>query len=314
VLATRAFAHSSIGSYLRRHGVDANGLAVGDDFGGLAAFAEEAASALGDPDLGVHAALEEVLLPAVEAAPGPVAAVAGEPAPGPLTVAEALERFCAASAEGDPRVRFTVEIADTGAVLALRVPASARPIGRHASELLMVAALGWVRAIAGRLGVPRRAWTSSPPPPDVSALAAALGGAALAFRAPDTGFILEPDVLRAPVVAPERVPAATGGDLVGDMRALLRPTLRDGAAPVTSLARALAMSTRTLQRRLLGLGTTYAEVLDDLRRDHARLHLERRGVSVASAARQVGYSDSRAFIRAFRRWTGGTPGTYRLAG
>src|SRR5262249_38745945 len=153
-------------------------------------LADEAAAAVGDPDLGVHAA--------VEATPAPPHVAAS----GPMTVAQALERFCAASAERDPRVRFAVEIADTGAVLALRAPASGRPIGRHASGLLLVTALGWVRAVAGRDIVPRRAWTSAAAPTDTTALNAALGGAPLDFRAPDTGFILEPDVLAAPVAAP----------------------------------------------------------------------------------------------------------------
>jgi AraC-like DNA-binding protein len=308
VFATRAHALSSILSFLRRRGFDADGLATRHGVGAaeapepaaLSAFAEEAAAVTGVFDLGVQAALESE-------------PVRGEAAAEPMALAAALERWCAATAALDPRVRFTVEITETGAVLALRVPASGRGLGRHASELLLVSALAWVRAVTGCTIVPQRAWLGHVAPADSTALAAALGGAPLSFRAPDSGFILEPEALAAPVVVPELVPVPAGRDLVGDMRALLRPTLREGVAPVGALARALGMSTRTLQRRLLGLGTTYAEVLDDLRRDHARLHLERRGVSVAAAARQTGYSDSRAFIRAFRRWTGGTPGTYRTA-
>jgi AraC-like DNA-binding protein len=76
------------------------------------------------------------------------------------------------------------------------------------------------------------------------------------------------------------------------------------------LAQQLAMSERTLKRRLAEKHTTYTELLDRAR--HARaLELLRTGSSVEEASERLGYSDAANFTRAFRRWTGQSPRALR---
>lgn len=87
---------------------------------------------------------------------------------------------------------------------------------------------------------------------------------------------------------------------------LLEPGLADGKVPVDRIARALGCSRQTLYRRLKAEGTSFAAILDDLRRRRAVAML-RRGARVKEVAYAVGFSDPAAFSRAFKRWTGASP-------
>ncbi len=308
MLAIRTSFLSTLNEGLRARGKDPAALASGSgvawEESSLAEVADVAARLLGEPDLGVRLA-ERTTWPL------------GAPAPVELgtvpTVADALARLAALSGRGDPRARFTFEFAETGGVLALHVAGAPQGLGRHGNEHALAMALGLARAFRGRAIVPRRAWLAHPEPADSSAIRAVLGCSDIVFGAGDSGLVLDADTLATPAQAELPAPPEGGAlDLVAELRARLRPHLRGPLPGVSTLARALAMSTRTLQRRLGELGTSYGDVLDDLRRDLARLRLEQRDLSVAAAARQLGYSDSRAFIRAFRRWTGATPGAYQV--
>ncbi len=80
-------------------------------------------------------------------------------------------------------------------------------------------------------------------------------------------------------------------------------------APVEVLAARLAMSPRTLQRRLSGEGTSLEQIRDLVAFQTALLSLSRR--SCPALANSLGYSDERAFRRAFIRWSGLTPSKMR---
>ncbi len=78
-----------------------------------------------------------------------------------------------------------------------------------------------------------------------------------------------------------------------------------------STAAALHMSTSSLQKRLALEGTSFQSLKDDLRRDLAIVRLSTGTVSLETLSRELGFSDSPTFQRAFKVWTGGAPGTYR---
>lgn len=99
----------------------------------------------------------------------------------------------------------------------------------------------------------------------------------------------------------------------GRVESLLMPVLHTGEIGVESIAARLGMSRATLFRRLKAEGTTFAGVLDDLRRRLALHYLAGRRVSVNETAYLVGFSDPAAFSRAFKRWTGASPRTVRRA-
>jgi AraC-like DNA-binding protein len=85
--------------------------------------------------------------------------------------------------------------------------------------------------------------------------------------------------------------------------------LPQGKAKAQRVAKALALSVRTLSRRLADEGTTYAEVVDQ--RTLALQYLKEPGMSLSQIAWLLGYEGSTSFNHAFRRWTGQSPSAAR---
>lgn len=77
------------------------------------------------------------------------------------------------------------------------------------------------------------------------------------------------------------------------------------------IAEELSLSTHTLRRRLKIEGSSFQEIKDSLRRDRAQSLLNVPDNSIQDIALQLGFSESAAFARAFKKWTGLTPGAYR---
>lgn len=95
------------------------------------------------------------------------------------------------------------------------------------------------------------------------------------------------------------------------VESLLMPMLHTGGASADAVAERLKISRQTLYRRLKSEGATFEDVLDDLRRRLSLHYLSERKASVNETAYLVGFSDPTAFSRAFKRWTGASPRTYR---
>ena len=77
------------------------------------------------------------------------------------------------------------------------------------------------------------------------------------------------------------------------------------------IARMLNLSPRTYRRRLAGEGQSFQELLDQVRAEHATRYLQNSRLPLASIADRVGFNDASNFRRAYRRWTGQTPGAVR---
>ncbi|MDI1449091.1 AraC family transcriptional regulator [Polyangium sp. 6x1] len=87
--------------------------------------------------------------------------------------------------------------------------------------------------------------------------------------------------------------------------------LPEGYRSLEEIAQHLGVSPRTLKRRLADADTSYSEILDELRQERAMLLLRDESLSREQIAERLGYSDAANFARAFRRWTGRTPGMLR---
>jgi AraC-like DNA-binding protein len=83
------------------------------------------------------------------------------------------------------------------------------------------------------------------------------------------------------------------------------------APKISVVARAMGLSTRTLQRRLEGEGTTFDKVVDQVRKDLTLQHIVNPEISTYELAGLVGFSESSSFFRAFRHWFGCTPKEWR---
>ena len=85
-----------------------------------------------------------------------------------------------------------------------------------------------------------------------------------------------------------------------------------GSIPgLEEIARSLHVSRRTLIRRLKQAGTSYQEILDNVRKTLSQDYLRNSGMSISSIAFQLGYQDPSNFSRAFRSWFGEAPGEFR---
>jgi AraC-like DNA-binding protein len=94
------------------------------------------------------------------------------------------------------------------------------------------------------------------------------------------------------------------------VRDIVRRQLRD-IPELNDVADALEVHPQTLRRRLAAEGTTFKDIKNQMRRDTALHFLGKQGLSIEEISHRAGFSESSAFIRAFKGWTGVTPYTYR---
>jgi AraC-like DNA-binding protein len=109
----------------------------------------------------------------------------------------------------------------------------------------------------------------------------------------------------------DQLPAASA--VVGRVRDAINEELRGGSPRLESIASRLAMSPRTLQRRLADEGIVFNDLLDEMRLRAAKTYLSKRDVAGAEVAYLLGFAEQSSFNHAFKRWTGQTPTEYRRA-
>ena len=95
------------------------------------------------------------------------------------------------------------------------------------------------------------------------------------------------------------------------VRMRLIEVIADKKLSMTEVSKQLAVSTRTLQRRLKDEGTSYQNEVNSLREELARYYLINSTYSGTEIAYLLGYEDANSFIRAFHTWTGLTPQAVR---
>jgi AraC-like DNA-binding protein len=106
-----------------------------------------------------------------------------------------------------------------------------------------------------------------------------------------------------------RLPARTG--LAREVQRALTPRVAGGDTRIGAVARQLAMSARTLQRRLEAEGVSYQALLDDARKEAAGQYVSESTLAISEIAYLLGYSEAASFHRAFKRWYGVTPESSR---
>jgi AraC-like DNA-binding protein len=145
------------------------------------------------------------------------------------------------------------------------------------------------------------------------------------FRAPHTSIIFDAAFLELPIVqnertvkeflrnAPENIllKYKNGSSLGARIRRRLRQSLPGDLPEFEALAEEMNMTPATLRRRLHEEGTFYQSIKDQLRRDLAIGYLSHSKRSAMDIGLELGFSERSAFHRAFKKWTGATPGEFR---
>ena len=93
---------------------------------------------------------------------------------------------------------------------------------------------------------------------------------------------------------------------------LISRALSEGIPTISHVAQQLGMSGRTLQRKLSKLELTFQTLVDESRRQLAERMVKESDYSFMEIAFMCGFSEQSAFNRAFKRWAGQTPRSYRL--
>jgi AraC-like DNA-binding protein len=147
----------------------------------------------------------------------------------------------------------------------------------------------------------------------------------LRFNRPNTLIAFEASYLDLPVVQNERsikeflrtapesilLKYKNGSSLNARVRRRLRQCLPGEVPDFEGLADELNMTPATMRRRLHEEGESYQSIKDQLRRDLAISYLSHSSRSVMDIALELGFSERSAFHRAFRKWTGASPGEFR---
>jgi AraC-like DNA-binding protein len=94
-------------------------------------------------------------------------------------------------------------------------------------------------------------------------------------------------------------------------RTVLGDRLRGQRPNIEVVASALALSVRQLQRELREEGVSFRALLDDVRKEHARAYLAGSGFSDGEISFLLGFDNASSFYRAFRGWSGTSPGAAR---
>ncbi|MBZ4321130.1 AraC family transcriptional regulator ligand-binding domain-containing protein [Streptomyces huiliensis] len=226
--------------------------------------------------------------------------------------------------------RLTLERGAAEAVFAVRDDLGHLPEGRFLAECALVIWHRLASWLIGRRITLRWAEFAYPAPP-YAADYGRMFGCPVRFGARRTGVGLARHWLSAPVLRDEAglaellrhapadllhrrdygttVSEQVLGTLAGALRAAHRPVRLPEA---TETAARLALSPATLRRRLAAEGTSYRRLKDQVRRDAALAALTTpHDPTTTELAARLGFSEDTAFHRAFRRWTGTTPGAYR---
>jgi AraC-like DNA-binding protein len=205
--------------------------------------------------------------------------------------------------------------ADLGYATHSPVAASTSPI----YDAMLAAALNCIREIGGAQWCPSEVLLAHSAPADAAPYRRCFGPR-VRFDAGMNALRFPAAFLEQPIAdanpgrlrqARAQVLAAGRATIVQDTARALRTLLLDGKSSGNDVAQALAIHRRTLNRRLSAEGTTFQKVLDTVRFTVAKEMLEDSRVAIPEIAVSLGYSDYVSFTRAFKRWTGDTPGAWR---
>lgn len=208
-------------------------------------------------------------------------------------------------------------------------PAMADRLGlRLTIEAALAELLHGARVLTGQPALAPARVRVGHPPPATTAAHDAFFAVAVEFGAPRTALTFATDQLATPLPGHDsqlgaflRTLARDGlarrappDDLLGQVRAQIAERLARALPDAATVAGALAMSERTLRRRLDDAGTSFRAELDAVRAELATSYVRDRRLPLSEVAFLLGFAEQSAFNRAFRRWTGQTPSAARARG
>jgi AraC-like DNA-binding protein len=226
-----------------------------------------------------------------------------------------------------PIVRASIEPKGENMRVALHLVGGARVVPQQRYDFTWNLLLSTLRFVAARPGLkPALVEYAYPAPPSAAPYEARFGcpvrfeaaGNAIEFSNED---LLAPIPTASPLAAEgltrlldEKLATAERSSVAARVRAVLPSMIDQGGALREAVARKLAISERTLQRRLADEGTDFSTLLDEVRRAIAQQHLGSDKTSLKNLSYKLGFADPSAFHRACLRWFGKAPKDLQLSG
>lgn len=221
----------------------------------------------------------------------------------------------------------TYEVVDTdaGAYMVLHRDGERRGGLRMSNEATLASILTISREVSTAEVAPRAVFFKHPAP-TVSVLHERFFGCPVLFESDRDALLFSKESLEVPNKVGdasiskffdahlEKSLAELGDDagLAQRVRIQVSQALSEGIPKVSDVARPMGMSGRTLQRRLSEQGHSFQGLVDEARRQLAERLLRQTEYSLTEIAYLTGFSEQSAFTRAFKRWAGQTPRSYRL--
>jgi len=239
------------------------------------------------------------------------------------TVGEAVRLGLQLQKDTGSMLEFDMRASDGGVAVTATSRFSDPDIYVFLVEEAFASFMGIGLALAGEDFKPLRVDFAYPAPPYVDAYTNVFGSE-VRFGAIDNAFVFDPAWYGQPLqtadpfghgqllefLAFNRARSREAAEVIESVERVLRPRL-DAHHAIAKVARELGMSERTLRRRLAESGVSFQGVLDGLKKNRALELLANPQMSVEQIAFAVGFTDPHNFRRAFRRWTGSTPGALR---
>ncbi|MDF5733200.1 MAG: AraC family transcriptional regulator [Rhizonema sp. PD38] len=237
---------------------------------------------------------------------------------------EAMRRIVRSARVLHEEVEMTFEIQGKVARLTHAVSSSPLPLHRPACDWVVAGIFQLIRRITGVDFVPLKVGFQHSLPEDISAYRR-LFRAPFEFNRPVNEIVFDSTFLSLPLLKsyPElarvldryieellaKLP--TSESFIDDVRREISIELRGGNLGVETIAKRLGFVPRTLQRKLKETGTSYQELLNEMRRALSIHYLQEQHMTVSEVAFLLGFSEASAFYRAFKHWTGTTPSEFR---
>jgi AraC-like DNA-binding protein len=233
------------------------------------------------------------------------------------------KRYCSIMNEG---VRLTVKLDERAAAIALDYVDVDRQSDRHQIEFWLVTLVRICRQVTDTRLAPRNLRMRHRRD-ETPAEMRGFFGCDIEFGADSDEIVFQPRVASLPIVGSDNslndLLLRYAEESLADrpqMRASLRSAvervlpqlLPHAKASASNVARKLAISTRTLSRKLRDEDVAFAEILEETRTALAKRYLAEHDLPVSEIAWLLGYGEVSSFTHAFKRWTGMTPRQFRV--
>lgn len=242
------------------------------------------------------------------------------------TLGKAFEKLCQYQDIVCEGIRTTGQRSGDQFVLSLEITSSAIIYPDHALNSELSIYLSAIRALTGHHVTATEIHFAYPRPANTSEHERVLAPAYLTFDAPQTEMVLDATLLNLPIInaspslsilfekhATDILNRLRAPSLTTQVKSKIVTIMKGEEPTLATVADQLAMGVRTLQLHLKEEGTTYQQLLDEIRKELAVKHLQEANLSTTDIAYLLGFAEPSVFFRSFKKWTGVTPGAYRLA-